>query len=79
MPPSVDKGVCHLTAYPLRKCNPYHLLACHGNWYALAMNTAKARIGDLRPVAIQEDHGDGTGVHTAGRLQPLTVVPDLDP
>ena len=24
--------------------NPYHLLAYHGNWYALALNTAKSRI-----------------------------------
>jgi len=24
--------------------HPYHLLAYHGNWYALALNTAKARI-----------------------------------
>ena len=24
--------------------HPYHLLAYHGNWYALALNTAKARV-----------------------------------
>lgn len=26
------------------KLHPYHLLAYHGNWYALALNTAKARV-----------------------------------
>ena len=26
------------------KLHPYHLLAYHGNWYVLALNTAKARV-----------------------------------
>jgi len=28
----------------IHELHPYHLLAYHGNWYALAMNTAKARV-----------------------------------
>jgi len=39
--------------------HPYHLLAYHGNWYALALNTAKARVETFALSRFRQIEGTG--------------------
>jgi len=32
-------------------------------------------VGDIRPVAVPADRGDGAGLHTGGRVQPRDIRP----
>lgn len=54
--------------------HPYHLLAYHGNWYALALNSAKARVETFALSRFKRMEGTGQSFKWPAEFSPETYA-----
>jgi proteasome accessory factor B len=54
--------------------HPYHLLAYHGNWYVLALNTAKARVETFALSRFKRMEGTGQSFTRSAEFSPETYA-----